>query len=60
MKKIDNTSKNCYFGTQLHKKRVSMGHTQNEKEICLVELAKLEHQLIKTFYFIKISNVWLI
>ena len=60
MKKIDKTSKNCYFGTQLHKKRVSMGHIQNEKEIYLVEIAKVEHQLLKTFYFIKMSNAWLI
>ena len=47
--------KNCLFGTNLHKKRVIMGHAQNEKQFFLAEITKADHQLSETFCFINIS-----
>ena len=43
------------FGLNLRKKEVSMDQTQNEKQFVLVEITKVDHQLSKKFYFIKIS-----
>ena len=43
------------FGLNLRKKEVSMDQTQNEKQFVLVEITKVDHQLSKKFYLIKIS-----
>ena len=45
-----------FFGPNLHRKGVIMGHAQDGKYF-LVELAKADHQLSENFYFIKISFV---
>ena len=43
------------FGLNLRKKGVSMGQTQNAKQFVSVKITKVDHQLSKKFYFIKIS-----
>ena len=56
LKKIGKTFNNYHFFTHLHKKGVTMGHTQNTKTF-FAEITKPDHKLSKTFYFIKISHV---
>ena len=43
-----------FFGPNLHRKGVIMGHTQNGKKKFLAEITKADHQLSKTFSFIKL------
>ena len=52
-KKLVKPLKNCFFGTNLHKKGVIVGHTQNKKQFFLAEITKADHQNSETFYFIK-------
>ena len=56
-KKLVKPLKNCFFGPNLHRKGVIMGHTQDEKKAFLTEITKADHQLSEFFYFIKISYV---
>ena len=51
-KKLVKSLKFFFFGTNLHKKGVIMGHTQNEKQFFLAEVTKVDHQLSEMFYFI--------
>ena len=55
LKKIDKTSKNCQFWVQLHKKGVSMGHTQIKSNF-FAEIPK-DHKLFKMFCLIRIAYV---
>ena len=55
--KLVKTLKNCFFGPNLHRKEVIMGHAQDEKKFFLAEITKADHQLSENFYFIKISYV---
>ena len=55
LKKIGKISNKLHFGPTLHKKGVIMGHIQNENNFFWAEITKADHQLSKTFYFIKIS-----
>ena len=54
LKKIGKISNKLLFGPTLHKKGVIMGHIQNENFLG-AEITKADHQLSKTFYFIKVS-----
>ena len=56
-KKLVKSLKNRFLGTNLHKNGVIIGHSQNQKQFFLAEIAKADHQLSETFYFIKISYV---
>ena len=55
-KKLVKPLKNCFLGTNLHKKGVVMGHVQNQKQFLLAKITKADHQLSETFYFIKMSQ----
>ena len=48
--------KNCFFGPNLNRKGVIMGHAQDEKNFS-TKITKADHQLLESFYFIKISYV---
>ena len=54
LRKIDKTSKNCYFGAQVAPKSCILGQAQNEEK-CFKEITKVDHQLSEIFHFIKIS-----
>ena len=56
-KKLVKPLKNCFFGPNLHRKGVIMGHAQDEKFFFLVEVTKADHQLSENDYFIKTSYV---
>ena len=56
-KKLVKPLKNCFFGPNLHRKGVLMGHAQDEKKFFLAEITKADVQLSESFYFIKISYV---
>ena len=47
-KRLVKPLKNCYFGPNLHRKEVIMGHAQDGK-IFLAEITKGDHQLQKVF-----------
>ena len=55
-KKVGKTSQKLFFGPNLHRKEVIMGHTQDGEKL-LTEITKSDHQLSESFYFIKISYV---
>ena len=55
LKKVGKTSWKLFFGPNLHKKGVIMGQTLNGKTIFFfLEITKVDHHLLVTFYFIKI------
>ena len=54
-KKLVKPLKNCFFGLNLHRKEVIMGHAQDKKKFFLAEITKADHQLSENFDFIKIS-----
>ena len=56
-KKLIKSLKKCFFEPSLHKKG-SLWATPNRKTIVLAEITKADHQLLETFYFIKISYVF--
>ena len=56
-KKLVKPLKNCFFGPNLHRKEVIMGHAQDGKKFFSAEIKKADHQLSESFYFIKISYV---
>ena len=43
-KKLLKTPKNCFFGPNLHRKGVIMGHAQGGKKV-LAEITEADHQL---------------
>lgn len=53
LKKLLKPLKTTIFEPNVGKKGVNMDHTQNEKQICLAEIAKADHN----FYFIKMSDI---
>ena len=55
-KKLVKPLKNCFFGPNLHRKGVVMGHAQGGK-FFLAEITKADYQLLDSFYFMKISYV---
>ena len=55
-KKVGKTSQKLFFGPNLHRKEVIMGHTQ-DGNFFLADVTKADHQLSESFYFIKISYV---
>ena len=50
-KKLVKPLKNCFFGTNLHKKGVIMGHSQNEKQFLFAEITKADHPAFRNFLF---------
>ena len=52
-KKLFKTPKNCFFGPNLHRKGLIMGHAQGG---IFFSRKKADHQLSESFYFIKISH----
>ena len=46
--------KSCFFEPNLHRRGVIIGHAQGEKIFFIAEI-KADHQLLESFYFIKIS-----
>ena len=56
-KKLVKPLKNGFFGPNLHRKEVIMGHALDGKIFFLAEITKADHQLSESFYFIKISYV---
>ena len=58
-KKIGRTSKNLYFWTQLLvKKKICMGHAQNEKKKLHKYISKSEYKLSKLFILPKCHKFW--
>ena len=49
--------KNVFFGPNLHRKEIIMGHARDGKIFFLAEIKKEDHQLSENFYFIKTSYV---
>ena len=43
--------KNCFFGPDLNKKGVIMGHAQNEKQFFGAEITRSDHQLSETLFY---------
>ena len=56
-KKIGKTSKNYHFWAKLAQIRCHYGPHRKQKTIFFIEITNSDHQLSKTFYFIKISYV---
>ena len=56
-KEFGKTLKNRFFGPNLHRKEVIMGHAQDGNFFFLAQITKADHQLSESFYFIKISYV---
>ena len=48
---------NCFFGPNLHKNVVIMGHAQDGKNFFLAEITKADNWLSESFYFIKMPYV---
>ena len=57
-KRLVKPLKNCYFGPNLHRKEVIMGHAQDGK-FFLAEITKADHQLQKVFILWKYHMLWL-
>ena len=57
-KKLVKPFKNCFFGPNLHRKELIMGHAKDGKKFFLAEIKKADYQLSGNFYFIKISYVF--
>ena len=55
-KKLVKPLKNCFFGPNLYRKEVILGHAQ-DGIFFLAEITKADHKLLESFYFIKISYV---
>ena len=55
-KKLVKPFKNCFFGSNLQRKKVIMGHAQDEKSF-LAEITEADHELLESFYFINMSYV---
>ena len=56
-KKIKSLKKKAFLGP-VYTKRGHYGPRPNRKTIVLAEITKADHQLLGTFYFIKISYVF--
>ena len=52
-KKLVKPLKSCIFGPNMHRKGAIMGHAQDEKKIFLAEIAKPDHQLSESFFYLE-------